>query len=91
MRLDDDYRIARDAHSWNLVSLKNRNKTQYHPDLKHALLAYLDICIKPPVTVQHILTAISEAEQRIAKMVEGSSLKRAATPKGKGDGNNGQE
>jgi hypothetical protein len=89
MNLDDNYRIVRDAHSWNLVSLKNRNKTQYHPNLKQALLAYLHMCLKPPVTVQHILKAISEAEQRIADMVAGSNLDGAPTPKGKEGGRNG--
>lgn len=91
MRLDNDYRIVRDAHSWNLVSLKNRNKVQYHPNLKQALFAYLNICIKPPVTVQHILKAISEAEQRIAEMVAGSNLEVKATPDEKGGNKNGQE
>lgn len=84
MKLDNDYRIARDAHSWNLVYLRNRNKTQYHPNLKQALLAYLHVCLKPPVTAQHILKAISEAEQRIAEMIARSGLEGAETSKGKG-------
>ncbi len=77
MQLDQNFRIVRDAHSWNLVSVKNRNHTQYHPNLKQALLAYLHLCIEPPVTVEHIIKAISETEQRIAEMVAGSNLERA--------------
>lgn len=91
MKLDDDYRIVKDAHSWNLVTLKNRNKVQYHPNLKQALLAYLHICVRPPVTALHILKAISEAEQRIADMVAGLRVDGTATPKGKGGDKNGQK
>ncbi len=89
MQLDDNYRIVRDAHSWNLVSLKNRNNTKYYANLKQALLAYLHLCVEPPITVQHVLKAISEAEQRIAQLVAGSSLDGAARPKGKGVNDNG--
>jgi hypothetical protein len=76
MKLDDNYRIVRDAHSWNLVSLKNRNKTQYHANLKQALIAYLHLCLKPPVTVQHIIKAISEAEERSQKWLPERAWKK---------------
>ncbi|MBX3265478.1 MAG: hypothetical protein KF831_02110 [Acidobacteria bacterium] len=84
MQLDANYRIVRDAHSWNLVYLKNPNKTQYHPNLKQALLAYLHLSLTPPITVQHLLKAISETEQRIEDMLAESCFEGAAKPKGKG-------
>ena len=91
MQLDDNYRIVRDARSWNLVSSRNRNDTPYHPNLKQALLAYLHICVTPPITVLHVLKAISDAERNIENMVSRLRLESSATPDGTEDRTNGQK
>lgn len=78
IQLDENYRVEKDAASWNLIYEKqgdinpntgrpsmSRDVT-YHANLKQALVTYLDLSLEGSTDVQGVVAAISEAERRIA-------------------------
>lgn len=82
LKLDNEYDVYADGTSWTLrrtaVNTEVRNNKgehpkaityAYHAKLKYALAQYLDECLKPSTSVQDVLTAITDAENRIFSAV----------------------
>lgn len=80
IKLDKNYRIEEDAHSWNLVyegkgpvnpktgKPKKLYDISYHANLKQALSTYLDKSLKGSTELQGVLARLSEVEQRIQSL-----------------------
>jgi Sec7-like guanine-nucleotide exchange factor len=76
MKLDENYRIETDTNNFTLVyeskkfdEVKKKeftSKDEWHyPELKYALIKYLNQSLKPCKSIKDVLSKISELEQLI--------------------------
>jgi hypothetical protein len=77
MKLDENYRIETDAYNYTLVyeckkfdQLKKKeihSKAEWHyPELKHALVKYMNESLKTCESIKEVFLKIDELEKKIA-------------------------
>lgn len=76
MKLDENYRIETDTNNFTLVyesktfdekkKKEVTSKDEWHyPDLKTALIKYVNQCLKPCESIKEVLIRISELEKSL--------------------------
>ncbi len=74
MKIDENFTIEPDAYQWTLTykskvvkdgKVVTSTKSWYFPNVRLALLHYLDECIKPAKEIQDIIKRIEEAMDKI--------------------------